>query len=141
VLIVPSGGGDTEYRIEAAGETIPSTGDHLVVQRNEEGKQQVLKVRQVIHSLRSDGEKSAVDEIFVEAEPLHHMYDFIEWLFDERREAMPSDVISSDAPGTEIPEEGSDKEAPAEVQMCCDGSGRTAEEHRAEAPNHKCCSD
>ena len=28
-----------------------------------------------------------------------------------------------------------------EVQMCCDGSGRTAEQHRAESPDHKCCSD
>jgi len=26
-------------------------------------------------------------------------------------------------------------------QMCCDRSGRTAEEHRAESPDHKCCSD
>ncbi len=26
-------------------------------------------------------------------------------------------------------------------QMCCDGSGRTAEEHRAESPDGKCCSD
>lgn len=26
-------------------------------------------------------------------------------------------------------------------QMCCDGSGRTAEQHRAESPDHKCCSD
>ena len=33
-----------------------------------------------------------------------------------------------------------DQDAP-EVQMCCDGSGRTAEQHRAESPDHKCCSD
>jgi len=32
-------------------------------------------------------------------------------------------------------------EATPEVQMCCDGSGRTAEQHRAESPDHKCCSD
>jgi hypothetical protein len=33
-------------------------------------------------------------------------------------------------------------EAPeAEEQMCCDGSGRTAEQHRAESPDHKCCVD
>jgi hypothetical protein len=37
--------------------------------------------------------------------------------------------------------------APAEadttpqVEMCCDGSGRTAEEHRAESADHKCCVD
>jgi hypothetical protein len=36
--------------------------------------------------------------------------------------------------------------APAEsdptpqVEMCCDGSGRTAEQHRAESVDHKCCS-
>jgi hypothetical protein len=29
----------------------------------------------------------------------------------------------------------------AEVQMCCDGSGRTAEQHRAESADHKCCVD
>jgi hypothetical protein len=28
-----------------------------------------------------------------------------------------------------------------EVEMCCDGSGRTAEQHRAESPDHKCCVD
>ncbi|HYZ92207.1 MAG TPA: hypothetical protein VFA34_07420 [Actinomycetota bacterium] len=26
-------------------------------------------------------------------------------------------------------------------QMCCDGSGRTAEEHRKESPDGKCCVD
>jgi hypothetical protein len=37
--------------------------------------------------------------------------------------------------------------APAEidgtphVEMCCDGSGRTAEQHRAESADHKCCAD
>jgi hypothetical protein len=29
----------------------------------------------------------------------------------------------------------------SEVQMCCDGSGRTAEQHRAESADHKCCVD
>jgi hypothetical protein len=28
-----------------------------------------------------------------------------------------------------------------EVEMCCDGSGRTAEQHRAESADHKCCVD
>ena len=27
-----------------------------------------------------------------------------------------------------------------QVEMCCDGSGRTADEHRAES-DHKCCID
>ena len=27
------------------------------------------------------------------------------------------------------------------VEMCCDGSGRTAEEHRSESADHKCCID
>jgi hypothetical protein len=26
-------------------------------------------------------------------------------------------------------------------EMCCDGSGRTAAQHRAESPDHKCCVD
>lgn len=26
-------------------------------------------------------------------------------------------------------------------EMCCDGSGRTAEQHRAESPDGKCCID
>ena len=29
----------------------------------------------------------------------------------------------------------------AEVEMCCDGSGRTAEQHRAESKDHTCCVD
>jgi hypothetical protein len=29
----------------------------------------------------------------------------------------------------------------AQVEMCCDGSGRTAEQHRAESADHKCCVD
>jgi hypothetical protein len=28
-----------------------------------------------------------------------------------------------------------------EVEMCCDGSGRAAEQHRAESADHKCCID
>jgi hypothetical protein len=28
-----------------------------------------------------------------------------------------------------------------EVEMCCDGSGRTAEQHRAQSADHKCCID
>jgi len=37
--------------------------------------------------------------------------------------------------------------APAEadespkVEMCCDGSGKTAEQHRAESADRKCCID
>jgi len=29
----------------------------------------------------------------------------------------------------------------AEKEMCCDGSGRTADEHRAESVDGKCCID
>jgi hypothetical protein len=32
------------------------------------------------------------------------------------------------------------EEAP-KVEMCCDGSGKTAEEHRSESADHKCCID
>ena len=32
-------------------------------------------------------------------------------------------------------------DATPQVEMCCDGSGRTAEEHRAESADHKCCVD
>lgn len=28
-----------------------------------------------------------------------------------------------------------------EKEMCCDDSGRTADEHRAESPDGKCCVD
>ncbi|HJT38377.1 MAG TPA: hypothetical protein VJ818_08125 [Actinomycetota bacterium] len=28
-----------------------------------------------------------------------------------------------------------------EKEMCCDDSGRTAEQHRAESPDGKCCVD
>jgi len=27
------------------------------------------------------------------------------------------------------------------TEMCCDGSGRTADQHRAESPDGKCCVD
>jgi hypothetical protein len=33
------------------------------------------------------------------------------------------------------------QEVASDEQMCCDDSGRTAEEHRAESPDGKCCSD
>ena len=29
----------------------------------------------------------------------------------------------------------------AEKEMCCDGSGRTADEHRAQSADGKCCID
>jgi hypothetical protein len=78
VLVVPSGGGEAEYRIPVEGEALPCVGDHVVVQRKEEQKKRVLKVRQIVHSLSWRDEKSALDEVTVEAEPLHHMYDYIE---------------------------------------------------------------
>jgi len=34
-----------------------------------------------------------------------------------------------------------EEEASGDVEMCCDGSGRTAEQHRAESADHKCCID
>jgi hypothetical protein len=40
------------------------------------------------------------------------------------------------APAMETAEQGEQQE-----QMCCDGSGRTAEQHRNESPDHKCCVD
>jgi hypothetical protein len=33
------------------------------------------------------------------------------------------------------------EEVAADEQMCCDDSGRTAEQHRAESPDGKCCVD
>lgn len=38
---------------------------------------------------------------------------------------------------------GSDREGAEEKQeeMCCDGSGKTAAEHRAESGDGKCCID
>lgn len=42
-------------------------------------------------------------------------------------------------PATELAPAEAD--AAAQVEMCCDGSGRTAEEHRAESADHRCCVD
>ena len=39
----------------------------------------------------------------------------------------------------EAPEDVKAEEKPQE--MCCDDSGRTAEQHRAESPDGKCCID
>jgi len=35
----------------------------------------------------------------------------------------------------------SDGNGEKQEQMCCDGSGRTAEEHRKESADGKCCVD
>jgi YD repeat-containing protein len=32
-------------------------------------------------------------------------------------------------------------ETTEKTEMCCDGSGRTAEQHRSESPDGKCCID
>jgi hypothetical protein len=32
-------------------------------------------------------------------------------------------------------------EQQTQEEMCCDGSGRTAEQHRHESPDGKCCVD
>jgi transposase len=45
---------------------------------------------------------------------------------------MPTEETTTEAP---------EQESEPKVEMCCDGSGRTAEEHRAESPDHKCCID
>jgi len=60
---------------------------------------------------------------------------------------VPEDVLAED----HIEEMGTmatDLEAPEDIkaeekkeEMCCDGSGRTAEQHRAESPDGKCCVD
>jgi hypothetical protein len=42
-------------------------------------------------------------------------------------------------PATEL--EPAEAEGTQEAEMCCDGSGRTAEEHRAESADHRCCVD
>jgi hypothetical protein len=34
-----------------------------------------------------------------------------------------------------------ENEGTPQVEMCCDGSGKTAEQHRAESEDHKCCVD
>jgi hypothetical protein len=46
-------------------------------------------------------------------------------------------VTMLETPENVIAEEAQEK---AE-QMCCDDSGRTAEQHRAESPDGKCCVD
>ena len=42
---------------------------------------------------------------------------------------------------TTTQQEAHPDDAPTEVEMCCDGSGRTAEQHRAESADHRCCID
>ncbi len=50
-------------------------------------------------------------------------------------------------PGREVVLDPATMLAPAEnddtpqVEMCCDGSGRTAEQHRVESADQKCCVD
>jgi hypothetical protein len=36
---------------------------------------------------------------------------------------------------------GAQEAESTQPQMCCDGSGRTAEQHRHESPDGKCCVD
>lgn len=42
---------------------------------------------------------------------------------------------------TPDPETQEQNESESEPEMCCDGSGRTAEEHRRESSDGKCCVD
>jgi hypothetical protein len=51
---------------------------------------------------------------------------------------MPNE-ITLDTPESEATATGT--EAAQQEEMCCDGSGRTAEQHRNESPDHKCCVD
>ena len=51
---------------------------------------------------------------------------------------MASDA-TLDTPETEAAVTGTD--GAQQEEMCCDGSGRTAEQHRNESPDHKCCID
>ncbi len=67
VRIVPASGHDPEYRIDVEEEALPSIGDHIVVQLNDEQQEVALKVRQVVHNLRRRDQESAVDEVTVEA--------------------------------------------------------------------------
>ena len=59
----------------------------------------------------------------------------------------PATSSEEDATGTEgrtvsvDPTMLASPEAAEEVEMCCDGSGRTAQEHRDQSPDHKCCVD
>ena len=64
------------------------------------------------------------------AEQLGRVWSFIAATGGERQ--MPTEEMTTEAP---------EQESEPMVEMCCDGSGRTAEEHRAESPDHKCCID
>jgi hypothetical protein len=48
---------------------------------------------------------------------------------------MHADQVQTDP----TPQEAATTEA--QPEMCCDGSGRTADQHRAESEDHKCCID
>jgi hypothetical protein len=52
--------------------------------------------------------------------------------------APPGRAVVLD-PATELGPPGA--HGTIQVEMCCDGSGRTAEQHRAESADHKCCAD
>jgi hypothetical protein len=60
---------------------------------------------------------------------------------------IPDDVMTEEHI-EELGTMATDMEAPEDMkaeekkeEMCCDGSGRTAEQHRAESADGKCCID
>jgi hypothetical protein len=72
VVVLGPDGNEEDYRMEVEGEALPSIGDHVVVQHNDQ-PQKVLKVRQVIHSLHGRGDQTAIDKLTVEAEPVDRL--------------------------------------------------------------------
>jgi hypothetical protein len=56
-----------------------------------------------------------------------------------RKEQALGTEVTLDTPEAEATPTTTETEQ--QEQMCCDGSGRTAEQHRQESPDHKCCVD
>ena len=66
--------------------------------------------------------------------------DGAEWPSTSSEEAPtpPGRVVELDPATVLAPPE---TDSSSQVDMCCDGSGRTAEQHRAESADQKCCVD
>jgi hypothetical protein len=78
-------------------------------------------------------------------------------LHEDTTEDTPEELVLPSSEGAQWPTTSPDEDptppgrnvvldpatvlAPAETEMCCDDSGRTAEQHRAESADHKCCID
>ena len=65
--------------------------------------------------------------------------DGAEWPSTSPDEAPPPGRVVALDPATILAPAEAD--AAPKVEMCCDGSGRTAEQHRAGSADHKCCVD